>query len=106
LALDIQQLERRLEDIAIAIQRLKNAMLKNKRICLIVNNDYDVAVEVGDWVLVYDDSLDNQYSTTRKFTKRWFGPCVVIQVGDYRNFKEPREIKKNKIDLICLGYSL
>jgi hypothetical protein len=59
---------------------------------LIVKNDYDVAVEVGDWVLVYDNSLDHQYSTIRKFTKRWFGPYVVIQVGDYRNFKEPREI--------------
>ena len=31
MALDIQQLERRLEDIAIAMQRLKNAMLKNKK---------------------------------------------------------------------------
>ena len=31
-------------------------------------------MQEGDWVLVYDSSLDNQHSTIRKFAKRWFGP--------------------------------
>ena len=29
---------------------------------------------------VYDNSLDNQYSTARKFTKRWFGPYMVKKI--------------------------
>ena len=37
-------------------------------------------IEEGDWVLVYDSSLDNQYSTARKFAKRWFGPYMVKKV--------------------------
>ena len=37
-------------------------------------------MEEGDWVLVYDSSLDNQYSTARKFAKRWFGPYMVKKI--------------------------
>ena len=37
------------------------------------------AIQNGDWVLIYDKSLDNQHSTSRKFAKRWFGPYVVKQ---------------------------
>ena len=36
----------------------------------------------GDWVLVYDISLDNQHKTTRKFARRWFGPYVVTSAND------------------------
>ena len=38
-------------------------------------------IEEGDWVLVYDISLDNQHRSTRKFAKRWFGPCVVTSAN-------------------------
>ena len=37
-------------------------------------------IEEGDWVLVYDISLDNQYSIARKFAKRWFGPYMVKKI--------------------------
>ena len=39
-------------------------------------------IEEGDWVLVYDISLDKQHRSTRNFAKRWFGPYVVINVND------------------------
>jgi hypothetical protein len=39
-------------------------------------------MEEGDWVLVYDSSLDNQHKATRKFARRWFGPYVVTSVSD------------------------
>jgi hypothetical protein len=31
----------------------------------------------GDWVLVYDNILDNQLSTTQKFAKQLFTPYVI-----------------------------
>ena len=39
-------------------------------------------IEEGDWVLVYDNNLDNQHKTTRKFARRWFGPYVVTSAND------------------------
>ena len=30
---------------------------------------------------MYDNSLDNQHSTSHKFAKRWFGPYVIRQVN-------------------------
>jgi hypothetical protein len=39
-------------------------------------------IEEGDWVLVYDSSLDHQHKATRKFARRWFGPYVVTSVND------------------------
>ena len=39
-------------------------------------------IEEGDWVLVYDNSLDNQHRATRKFARRWFGPYVVQSAND------------------------
>ena len=34
-------------------------------------------IEEGDWVLVYNSSLDNQHKASRKFARRWFGPYIV-----------------------------
>ena len=39
-------------------------------------------IKEGDWVLVYDSSLDNQHRATRKFARRWFGPYVVQSAND------------------------
>ena len=33
-------------------------------------------------MIVYDNSLDHQYTTIRKFAKRWFGPYEVRKVFD------------------------
>ena len=80
LATRIQQLERRLEDVELAIERLRQARLKNKENFDKKHRLRKREIEEGDWVLVYDSSLDNQYSTTRKFAKRWFGPYMVKKI--------------------------
>ena len=82
LALRIRQLERRPEDIEVAIKRLKKAREKNKERFDRKHRLRPKSIQNGDWVLVYDSSLDNQHSTARKFAKRWFGPYVVKQVYD------------------------
>ena len=38
-------------------------------------------------MLVYDSSLDNQHSTARKFSQRWFGPYVVKKVEDNATYR-------------------
>ena len=32
--------------------------------------------------MVYDNNLENQHSTTRKFARRWFRPYVVTSAND------------------------
>jgi len=82
LALRIRQLERREEDIEAAFSRLRDARLKNKEVFDSTHRLRKNPIREGDWVLVYDSSLDNQHSTVRKFARRWFGPFVVLKVYD------------------------
>ena len=82
LALHIRQLERRPEDIEAAKEQLKNAKLKNKDYLDKHHRLRRKLIEKGDWVLVYNSSLDNQYTTMQKFSKRWFGPYVVNNVHE------------------------
>ncbi|KAL3682400.1 hypothetical protein R1sor_000422 [Riccia sorocarpa] len=82
LALRTRQLERREEDLADAQEKLKQARLKNKLRFDKTHRLRPKQIEVGDWVLVYDSSLENQHSTIRKFSRRWFGPYVVLAVHD------------------------
>ena len=35
-----------------------------------------------DWVIIYDESLDNQHSLMRKFARRWFKSYVVTSTND------------------------
>lgn len=86
LALRIRQLERRPEDIEIAKARLKDARLKNKERFDRKHRLRPKPIEEGDWVLMYDSSLDNQHSTIRKLSKRWFGPYVVKHVHGNATF--------------------
>ncbi|KAL3702469.1 hypothetical protein R1sor_020491 [Riccia sorocarpa] len=64
LALRIRQLERREEDLADAQEKLKQARLKNKSRFDKTHRLRPKQIKVGDWVLVYDSSLENQHSTT------------------------------------------
>jgi hypothetical protein len=80
LELRIQQLERLPEDIEKALERLKVARLNNKERFDKTHRLRMKKIEEGDWVLVFDSSLENQHSTVRKFARRWFGPYVVIKV--------------------------
>ncbi|KAL3702292.1 hypothetical protein R1sor_020314 [Riccia sorocarpa] len=74
----IRQLERREEDLADAHEKLKQARLKNKFRFDKTHRLRPKPIQPGDWVLVYDSSLENQHSTVRKFSRRWFGPYVVL----------------------------
>ncbi|KAL3696746.1 hypothetical protein R1sor_010822 [Riccia sorocarpa] len=82
LALRIIQLERREEDLLDAQEKLKAARLKNKARFDKTHRLRPKPIQAGDWVLVYDSSLENQHSTVRKFSRRWFGPYVVLAVHD------------------------
>ncbi|KAL3700688.1 hypothetical protein R1sor_018710 [Riccia sorocarpa] len=82
LALRIRELERREEDLLDAQEKLKAARLKNKARFDKTHRLRPRPIQVGDWVLVYDSSLENQHSTVRKFSRRWFGPYVVLVVHD------------------------
>ncbi|KAL3679494.1 hypothetical protein R1sor_022450 [Riccia sorocarpa] len=82
LELRIRQLEQRDEDVCKALERLKAARLRNKDRFHRRHRLRPRAIEEGDWVLVYDSSLDNQHSAFKKFAKRWFGPYVVEHVYD------------------------
>jgi hypothetical protein len=87
LALRIRQLERREDDIEAAKARLKIARLKNKEAFDQRHRLRPRRIMEGDWVLVYDSSLDNQHSTARKFSRRWFGPYVVKKVEDNATYR-------------------
>ena len=74
LATRIRQLERRPEDLELAKERLEAARIKNKARFDKTHRLRPRKIEEGDWVIVYDSSLDNQHSLMRKFVKRRFGP--------------------------------
>ena len=82
LELRIQQLERLPEDQKIALEKLKAARLSNKERFDKTHRLRIKKIQIGDWVLVFDSSLEHQHSTLRKFARRWFGPYVVVAVHD------------------------
>lgn len=102
LALRIRQLERKPEDIEVAIKRLKEAREKNKERFDRKHRLRPKAIQEGDWVLVYDSSLDNQHSTSKKFAKRWFGPYVVKIVHDNATYSL-RELDGTELKLPVAG---
>jgi hypothetical protein len=59
-------------------------------------------IEEGDWLLVYDSSLDNQHKVTRKFARRWFGPYVVTSVDDNGTYNLA-ELDKTRIAVPVAG---
>ena len=67
LELRIRQLERLPEDHQIAMEKLKAARLGNKEKFDKTHRLRPKSIKEGDWVLVYDSSLENQHSTLRKF---------------------------------------
>jgi hypothetical protein len=82
LELRIQQLGRLPEHYEIALEKLKAARLNNKERFDKTHKLRAKKIEEGDWVLVFDSTLEHQHSTTRKFARRWFGPYVVVQVHE------------------------
>lgn len=82
LELRIQQLTRLPEDHQMALEKLKAARLSNKERFDRTHRLRTKKIEEGDWVLVFDSSLEHQHSTLRKFARRWFGPYVVTKVHE------------------------
>jgi hypothetical protein len=82
LAARIQQLERRPEDVEQAAEKLRTARIRSKDRFDRTHRLRLKKIEEGDWVLVYDSSLDNQHKAARKLARRWFGPYVVTRVDD------------------------
>ena len=82
LAARIRQLERSLEDAERATMRVKEARNRNKARFDRTHRLRPKKITEGDWVLVYDNSLDNPHRSTRKFAKWWFGPYVVTSAND------------------------
>ena len=78
----IRQLERRPDDVERATARVKEARIRNKARFDRTHRLRPRKIEEGDWVLVYDSSLNNQHRSTRKFVKRWFGPYMVRSVNN------------------------
>jgi hypothetical protein len=86
LAARIRQLERRPEDVERAAEKLRSARMRNKERFDWTHRLRPKKIEEGDWVLVYDSSLDNQHKATRKFKRRWFGSYVVTSVNNNRTY--------------------
>ena len=78
----IRQLERRPDHVEQATTRVKKARIRNKALFDRTHRLRPRKIEEGDWVLVYDNSLNNQHRSTRKFAKSWFGPYTVRSVND------------------------
>ena len=70
LAARIRHLERRPEDVERATEKLRVARIMNKARFDRTHRLRPRKIEEGDWVLVYDSSLDNQHRATRKFVRR------------------------------------
>ena len=82
LAVWIRQIERRPEDMDWAKTKLHVARTKNKDRFDRTHPLRPKRIEEGDWVLVYDNNLDNQHKATRKFARRCFGPYVITSTNN------------------------
>ena len=82
LAAWIRQLERRPEDVERAREKLRTTRGRNKARFDRTHRLRPKEIEEGDWLLVYDNNLNNQHKTVRKFAKRWFGPYAVTSAND------------------------
>ena len=59
-------------------------------------------IEEGNWVLVYDSSLDNQHRATRKFARRWFRPYVVTSANDNEMY-HLAELDGTRMEILVAG---
>jgi hypothetical protein len=90
----IRQLQWRPEDVEQAAKKLRAARVKNKERFDRTHRLRPKKIKEGDWVLVYDSSLDNQHKATRKFARRWFGPYIVTSAKNSGYRKKPGEKRR------------
>jgi hypothetical protein len=88
LAARAAQLDRRDEDVAEAMLRLRRHREWNKEYFDAVRNIRPEELRVGDLVLVFDSRRDTDMSSARKLAPRWRGPFRVAEtregLGSYR----------------------
>ena len=94
LELRIQQLGRLPEDMEVALERLKAARLGNKERFDKTHRLRMKKIEKGDWVLVFDSTLEHQHSTVRKFAEggldlMWWRESMTMPPTCFVNWMEP-----------------
>lgn len=80
LGLRIRQLERREEDLKKAQEHMGRYRGRMKEEADKRRPLRPRALTEGDWVLVKNSRLENQFVAERKFEKKWTGPYVVVEV--------------------------
>jgi hypothetical protein len=83
----IQQYERREEHLAVAVERLTAARERSVADANATRTVRPVKIQPGDWVLVWRSELDNQHAATRKFTPKWTGPYVVVDIDEFNSYR-------------------
>ncbi len=68
--LRIRQLERLPEDHQVAIEKMKAARLGNKDRFDRTHRLRPKPIQVDDWIIVFDSTLDHQHSALGKFSRR------------------------------------
>jgi hypothetical protein len=83
-------------------EKLRTARFRNKEWLDRSHQLRPKKIEEGDWVLVYDSSLDNQHKATCKFARRRFGPYAVTRVNDNGTY-HLAELDGTRIVVLVVG---
>jgi len=96
-----RQLDRKAEDIAAAQQNIHKNRLKNK--AYFDKNRYERVdkIGVGDMVLLYNSSLDKQWS--QKLKNRWLGPYWIREIAEDKGTYLLDELDGTQLDGIIVG---
>ncbi|KAG5456254.1 MAG: hypothetical protein BJ554DRAFT_4052 [Olpidium bornovanus] len=81
IALRLRHLERREVDLERAKERLEKEREKAKETVDLARTTREQTIEPGEWVLVRNDQIFNEFWTELKLWPRWFGPYVVDEVN-------------------------
>ena len=84
------------------MEKLKAARLHKKERFDKTHRLRSKPINVGDWVLVFDSSLEHQHCTLKKFARRWLSPYVVIAVHDNGTYSL-RELDGTRLKIPVAG---
>ena len=96
-----RQLDRKEEDIAAAQQNIRKNRLKNKAYFDKNCRERVDKIGVGDMVLLYNSSLDKQWS--QKLKNRWLGPYRIREIAEDRGTYLLDELDGTQLDGIFAG---
>ena len=100
-AVSARQLDRKTQDIVAVQQNIHKNGLKNK--AYFDKNHYKRVdkIEVGDMVLLYNSSLDKQWS--QKLNNRWLGPYRIWEIAEDRSICLLDKLDSIQLDGIFVG---